>query len=70
MGLPKKIKNNWSEGDLQEDKNWSLRGLKRLWWKLVELLKKPSVVGCARIFKKADDVPMFEEVKVEACGTT
>jgi len=37
---------------------------------LVELPKTPSVVGLQGLVEKAEDVPMTEEVKVNACGTT
>jgi hypothetical protein len=33
----------------------TLRGLKMLWWKLVELSKIPPVVG-GKIFKRAEDI--------------
>jgi len=37
---------------------------------LVELPKIHSVVGLQGLFEKMEDVPMAEEVKVNACGTT
>jgi len=37
---------------------------------LVELLKTPSAVGLQGLFEKVEDVPMAEEVKVNAYGTT
>jgi len=36
---------------------------------MVKLPKTPKVVG-HKILKKAEDLPRFEEVKMEACGTT
>jgi len=37
---------------------------------LVELPKTPSVVRLQGLFKKVEDVPMTEEVKVDTCGNT
>ena len=56
------------QGDLQGSGRCPM--LKMLWWMLVELPKTPSVVGLQGLVEKAEDVPMTEEVKVNACGTT